>query len=223
MNAPLLAVENLVVCRGAVEVISGISLEVADGSITCVVGPNGAGKTSLMLAIAGLLRPRRGSLRFAGSELAGEPPHRILGRGIALVPQEREIFDGLSVRENLLAGAYRRRDREAVARDLDGVLARFPRLAERSDQDAATLSGGEQQMLSIARALMSVPKLLLLDEPTSGLAPLMVAHLFRLICEINNAGVAVLVVEQTVPPALRSAGHVYRLERGRLTSCSDGI
>src|SRR5262249_41708974 len=204
MTAPLLAVENLVVCRGAAEVITGISLELADGSITCVIGPNGAGKTSLMLAIAGLLRPRRGSLRFAGSELAGAPPHRILGRGIALVPQERGIFDGLLVRGDLLAGGCRPRGRVGAARGLCGALARFPRLAERSDQDAATLSGGEQQMLSIARALMSAPKLLLLDEPTSGLAPLMVAHLFRLICEINNAGVAVLVVEQNVPPALRS-------------------
>ncbi len=217
MNAPLLVIEDLTICSGKTETLIGVSMEALEGTITCINGPNGAGKTSILLAIAGLLRPQRGSIRFAGSQLAPTPRHPVLGRGIALVAQERQVFGGMSVRENLLVGAHRRARKDAIERDLGNLLARFPRLAERLNQDAATLSGGEERMLAIGRALMSAPKLLLLDEPCSGLAPLIVADVLRLIVDVNRTGVTILLVEQGARP-LELADRTYLLERGRVTS-----
>src|SRR5919201_2364868 len=173
----MLTVRNVVTAYGKIEALKGASLEVAPGSITCLLGPNGAGKTTLMLSIAGILKPRAGRIEFAGQDITAAPPHRIVADGIALVPENRLVFAQLTVLENLHAGAYQRKD--DFAADLERIFARFPRLKERASQLAGTLSGGEQQMLAVARALMSRPKLLLMDEPSLGLAPLVVAEIFR--------------------------------------------
>jgi branched-chain amino acid transport system ATP-binding protein len=159
----MLEISDLVTAYGKIDALKGVSLEVESGKITCLLGPNGAGKTTLMMTIAGLLHPRRGSIRLAGSELVGLSPARIVAHGIALVPENRLVFPQMSVRENLLAGAYQRNDKAGIAADLERMYARFPRLRERSEQSAGTLSGGEQQMLAVARALMSRPRVLLMD------------------------------------------------------------
>ncbi|MGH8674484.1 MAG: ABC transporter ATP-binding protein, partial [Burkholderiales bacterium] len=166
----LLEVNDLATAYGKIDALKGVSLSVAEGSITCLLGPNGAGKTTLMMTTAGVLKPRRGSIRLRGEEIAGSAPHAIVAKGIALVPENRLVFAQMSVLENLHAGAYQRDDAAAIGEDVERMLARFPPLRERSGQDAGTLSGGEQQMLSVARALMSRPKLLLMDEPSLGLA-----------------------------------------------------
>lgn len=216
MNAPMLEIANLVTAYGKIEALKGVSLSVDEGSVTCLLGPNGAGKTTLMMTTAGLLRPRGGRIRFLGADIAGEPAHGIVENGLALVPENRLVFPMISVRENLLAGAYTRSD-AAVGRDIDRMYARFPVLKDRKDQYAGTLSGGEQQMLAIARGLMSRPKLLLMDEPSLGLAPLAVEEIFRFIAQLHAEGTTIFLVEQNVHMALRVSQHFYLMEQGRIT------
>ena len=215
----MLAVRDLVTSYGKIEALKGVSLEVAEGSITCLFGPNGAGKTTLMMSIAGVLRPRRGSIRYRGDEIAGLKPDRIVSHGIALVPENRLVFPSMTVLDNLHAGAYQRSD--DFAPDLERVFARFPRLKERATQNAGTLSGGEQQMLAVARALMSRPKLLLMDEPSLGLAPLVVEEIFRTIAELHRDGATIFLVEQNAHMALKVAQHFFLMEQGRVTFSGD--
>jgi branched-chain amino acid transport system ATP-binding protein len=212
----LLEIRDLVTAYGKIEALKGVTLEVQQGSITCLLGPNGAGKTTLMMTIAGILRPRSGSIRFAGGEIAARPPHAIVAGGIALVPENRLVFPSMSVLDNLHAGAYQRRDKEIDA-DVDKLFERFPRLKERSSQYAGTLSGGEQQMLAVARALMSRPKLLLMDEPSLGLAPLVVEEIFRIIAQLHEDGISIFLVEQNAHMALKIAQHFYLMEQGKVS------
>jgi branched-chain amino acid transport system ATP-binding protein len=213
----LLQVRDVVTAYGKIEALKGVSLEVAQGSITCLLGPNGAGKTTLMLSVAGILRPRKGSILFGGEDIAGGGPHAIVAKGIALVPENRLVFPKMTVLENLQAGAYQRRDRKTVADDVEKMFGRFPRLKERAAQEAGTLSGGEQQMLAVARALMSRPRLLLMDEPSLGLAPLVVEEIFRIVTELNREGVSIFLVEQNAHMALKVAQHFYLIEQGRIS------
>ena len=213
----LLEIRDLVTAYGKIEALKGVTLEVQQGSITCLLGPNGAGKTTLMMTATGLLKPRRGSIRFAGDELAGRAPHEIVARGVALVPENRLVFPTMTVTDNLAAGAYQRRDKIAIGEDVERMFARFPRLKERARQQAGTLSGGEQQMLAVARALMSRPKLLLMDEPSLGLAPLVVEEIFRIVTELNRDGTTIFLVEQNAHMALQVAHHFYLMEQGRVT------
>jgi branched-chain amino acid transport system ATP-binding protein len=215
----MLAVRDLVTAYGKIEALKGVSLEVAPGSITCLLGPNGAGKTTLMLTIAGVLRPRRGRIEFQGEDISGRPPDVIVSRGIALVPENRLVFPSMSVLENLEAGAYQRKD--DFAPDVERVFARFPRLKERAAQLAGTLSGGEQQMLAVGRALMSRPRLLLMDEPSLGLAPLVVEEIFRTIAELHRDGSTIFLVEQNAHMALKVAQHFFLMEQGRVTFSGD--
>ncbi len=213
----MLDVSDLVTAYGKIEALKGVSLNVAGGRITCLLGPNGAGKTTLMMTIAGILQPRRGAIRLDGSDLAGLKPARIVALGVALVPENRLVFPHMSVAENLRAGAYQRRDGAEIAADIARMYARFPRLNERREQLAGTLSGGEQQMLAIARALMSRPRLLLMDEPSLGLAPLVVKEIFAIIAELNRDGTTIFLVEQNARMALSLAHHFYLMEQGRVT------
>jgi branched-chain amino acid transport system ATP-binding protein len=212
-------VRDVVTVYGKIEALKGVTLGVPQGSITCLLGPNGAGKTTLMMTIAGLLRPRRGSIEFSGAPIGGMAPHRIVSSGIALVPENRLVFASMSVLDNLHAGAYRRR--EGIAEDIERMFARFPRLKERAAQHAGTLSGGEQQMLAVARALMSRPRLLLMDEPSLGLAPLVVEEIFRIIAELHREGTSIFLVEQNAHMALKVAQHFYLMEQGRVTFSGD--
>ena len=215
----MLEIRDIVTSYGKIEALRGVDLSVTEGRITCLLGPNGAGKTTLMMTIAGILNPSRGSIVFDGAELVGKTPSRIVEHGIALVPENRLVFPDMDVRENLLAGAYRRltRERAEVDRDLDRMFERFPRLRERAEQNAGTLSGGEQQMLAVARALMARPKLLLMDEPSLGLAPLMVEEIFRIIRDLHGDGTSIFLVEQNAHMALQVAHHFFLLEQGRVT------
>ena len=213
----MLDVVDLVTAYGKIEALKGVSLRAEGGRITCLLGPNGAGKTTLMMTIVGILAPRRGSIRLEGSELTGRSPAGIVAQGVALVPENRLVFPHMSVHENLLAGAYQRRDRHGIAADLERMYDRFPRLRERREQLAGTLSGGEQQMLAVARALMSRPRLLLMDEPSLGLAPLVVAEIFQIVAELNRDGVSIFLVEQNAHMALQVAHHFYLMEQGRVT------
>ena len=217
MKGFLLEVADLVTAYGKIEALKGVTLDVQQGSITCLLGPNGAGKTTLMMTTAGILAPRSGNIRFAGKDIAGKPPHAIVAAGIALVPENRLVFPSMSVTENLQAGAYQRNDRLDIAEDIERMFARFPRLKERAAQDAGTLSGGEQQMLSVARALMSRPRLLLMDEPSLGLAPLVVEEIFRIIADLNADGTTIFLVEQNAHMALKVAHHFYLMEQGKVT------
>jgi branched-chain amino acid transport system ATP-binding protein len=215
----MLTVRDLVTTYGKIEALKSVSLQVREGSITCVLGPNGAGKTTLMMTIAGVLRPRKGTIAFRGEPIAALAPHAIVARGVALVPENRLVFPRMTVLENLHAGAYQRKD--PYENDLEKIFARFPRLKERASQDAGTLSGGEQQMLAVARALMSRPKLLLMDEPSLGLAPLVVEEIFRTIAELHRDGTSILLVEQNAHMALKVAQHFYLIEQGRVTFSGD--
>ena len=215
----MLSVRDLVTAYGKIEALKGVSLEVQAGSITCLLGPNGAGKTTLMMTIAGVLRPRKGSIRLDDEEIAGLRPDRIVKRGIALVPENRLVFPSMTVQENLQAGAYQRRGE--LAGDMQRVFERFPRLQERAAQQAGTLSGGEQQMLAVGRALMSRPKLLLMDEPSLGLAPLVVEEIFRTIAELHRDGVTIFLVEQNAHMALKVAQHFFLMEQGKVTFSGD--
>ena len=211
----MLKVQDLVTAYGKIEALKGVSLEVKPGSITCLLGPNGAGKTTLMMTIAGILKPRSGSIRFSEKEITALPAHAIVASGIALVPENRLVFPSMTVLENLHAGAYQRRN--GFEADIERLFARFPPLKERSAQLAGTLSGGEQQMLALARALMSRPRLLLLDEPSLGLAPLVTREIFRIVSELNEKeGLTVLVVEQNAAIALEVASYAYVLEVGKV-------
>jgi branched-chain amino acid transport system ATP-binding protein len=211
----MLSVRDLVTAYGKIEALKGVSLDVAPGSITCLLGPNGAGKTTLMMTIAGVLKPKTGSVRFEGVEISGSQPDAIVKRGIALVPENRLVFPSMTVLENLQAGAYQRKD--DFTPDLERVFERFPRLKERSGQQAGTLSGGEQQMLAVARALMSRPKLMLMDEPSLGLAPLVVEEIFRTIAELHRDGTTIFLVEQNAHMALKVAQHFFLMEQGRVS------
>ena len=216
MSGTLLQVKDLVTAYGKIEALRGVSLEVKAGSITCLLGPNGAGKTTLMMTIAGILRVRSGSVSFSGRNISSLRPHDIVACGIALVPENRLVFPSMTVLENLHAGAYQRRDLE-IETDIQKLLDRFPRLKERSGQNAGTLSGGEQQMLAVARALMSRPKLLLMDEPSLGLAPLVVEEIFRIIAELHRDGTSIFLVEQNAHMALKVAHHFYLMEQGKVS------
>ena len=212
----LLQVSDLQVAYGPIEAVQGISFEVHEGEIRTLVGANGAGKSTTLLALSGLVRPRGGSIRFEGEELTSRKTHQIVDRGLVQVAEGRAILTTLSVRENLELGAYRRRDRAAVASDLERVLHLFPRLKERIAGLAGNLSGGEQQMLAIGRALLARPRVLLLDEPSMGLAPIIVQDIFRTLREINREGLTIFLVEQNVRQALKIAQHGYVLESGRI-------
>jgi branched-chain amino acid transport system ATP-binding protein len=212
----LLEVEGLDVYYGAVHALKGVTLRAEAGEIVALIGANGAGKTTLLRTISGLVRARAGAIRFDGKELGRMPPHEIVGLGVSQSPEGRMVFANLSVEDNLDLGAYRHKDRARIAKDMVEVFHLFPRLLERRRQSAGTLSGGEQQMLAIGRALMSRPRLLLLDEPSLGLAPLLVREIFKRIQEINAAGVTVLLVEQNAHMALSIAGRGYVLETGNV-------
>ncbi len=213
----MLTIDGLATAYGKIDALKGVSLQANAGQVTCLLGPNGAGKSTLMLTIAGILKPKAGSIRFEDEELMGKSCAEIVARGLALVPENRLVFPALTVRENLMAGAFRRRDRGAIRDDIDKMFVRFPRLKERVEQLAGTLSGGEQQMLAVARALMSRPRLLLMDEPSVGLAPLVVAEIFQIIRQLHSEGVSIFLVEQNAHMALKVAHHFYLMEQGRVT------
>jgi branched-chain amino acid transport system ATP-binding protein len=211
----MLALDGLEVYYGEIHALKRVALEVREREIVALLGNNGAGKTTTLKTISGLLAPRQGGVRFEAQSLTGVPPHEIVARGIAHVPEGRRIFNRLTVRENLLMGAYLRHD-AGISADLDRVFALFPRLHERLTQVAGTLSGGEQQMLAIGRALMAKPKVLLLDEPSMGLAPVLVEQIFDTIAEVNRQGTTILLVEQNAAMALSIAHRGYVLETGRI-------
>jgi branched-chain amino acid transport system ATP-binding protein len=213
----MLEIKDLATAYGKIEALKGVSLSARAGEVTCMLGPNGAGKTTLMMTLAGILRPRRGSITFEGEELVGKSPAEIVARGLALVPENRLVFPALTVQENLMAGAFRRRDRSAIRGDIERMFDRFPPLRERVGQLAGTLSGGEQQMLAVARALMSRPRLLLMDEPSVGLAPLVVAAIFAIVRQLHAEGVSIFLVEQNAHMALKVAQHFYLMEQGRVS------
>ena len=213
----MLEIADLVTAYGKIEALKGVSLSVEKGGITCLLGPNGAGKTTLMMSIAAILKPRRGSIRLEGEELVGLSPAKIVAKGVALVPENRLVFPEMSVRENLHAGAYQRNDKAGIEADIERMYARFPRLKERREQLAGTLSGGEQQMLAVARALMSRPRVLLMDEPSLGLAPMVVAEIYRIIAELNRDGTTIFLVEQNAHMALQVAHQFFLMEQGRIT------
>lgn len=213
----LLEIKNIETYYDLIYAIRGVSLTVAEGGITAILGNNGAGKTTILRTLMGLIedQPDKGTIEFAGRRIDGQDTEKIVRMGISLVPEGREVFEELSVRENLMMGAYIRRDKNGVARDLDRVFGYFPILAERIGQWAGTLSGGEQQMLAIGRALMSRPKLLFLDEPSLGLSPILVKEIFEIIKKINEEGVTILLVEQNAKKALEVSDNALILENGR--------
>jgi branched-chain amino acid transport system ATP-binding protein len=218
---PLLRIENLRTSYGRIEALKGISLEVRDGEIVTLIGSNGAGKTTTLRTINGIIAPRAGKVTFAGMDITNEPAHEIVKLGIAQSPEGRRLFPRMTVRENLELGAYQRDDVAGIAEDLDRSYGLFPRLKERESQKAGTLSGGEQQMCAIGRALMARPRLLLLDEPSMGLAPILVDRIFEIIVEINKQGTTVLVVEQNASIALSVANRGYVLETGQIKLADD--
>ena len=217
----MLEIRDLHVNYGAISALHGISLEVKQGEIVTLIGANGAGKSTTLRAISGLVKPRSGVINFEGQSIAGVAPHHIVGRGIAQSPEGRMVFANLSVMENLRMGAYRRKDTANFGKDLDYIFSIFPRLKEREWQTAGTLSGGEQQMLAIGRALMSAPRLLLLDEPSMGLAPLMVQRIFETIRKVAAEGVTVLLVEQNAKLALELSHRGYVMESGAISLTAD--
>jgi branched-chain amino acid transport system ATP-binding protein len=212
----MLKVENLSVSYGVIGAVKGVSFEVGQGEIVALIGANGAGKTTILQTITGLIQPRGGSIRFDGADLLKTPAHKIVSLGMAHVPEGRRIFQELTVLENLRLGAFTRKDKKEIADSLEMVYSRFPRLRERRTQIAGTLSGGEQQMLAMGRALMSRPKIILMDEPSMGLSPLLVSEVFDIIREINAAGTTVLVVEQNARKVLSIADRAYVLETGKI-------
>ena len=218
----VLTVENLECRYGKVSAVRGLSLEVRQGELVTLIGANGAGKTTTLKAISGVLRPASGRIRFEGDDITGIPAKKIIERGIAHCPEGRRVFPYMTVRENLEMGCYLRRDGKAIAADMDQLFGRFPILAERRDQAAGTLSGGEQQMLAISRALMSRPKLVLFDEPSLGLAPNIVERTFEIIREIRSGGMTVVMVEQNAFAALELSDRSYVLEQGRVTLTGTG-
>ncbi|SHF06843.1 branched-chain amino acid transport system ATP-binding protein [Schwartzia succinivorans DSM 10502] len=219
--AAMLDIKDINVYYGAIHAIKGISLTVNEGEIVTLIGANGAGKSTTLRTVSGLLTPKEGEIKFLGETISGLPAQDIVRAGISQVPEGRRIFANMTVMENLELGAYIRTDKEGIEKDYQMVFERFPRLAERKEQQAGTLSGGEQQMLAMGRALMSRPKLLLLDEPSMGLAPLLIREIFNIIVDINKAGTTVLLVEQNANMALSIANRAYVLETGRITLSGD--
>lgn len=215
--APL-RIENLFVAYGKADVICGVNMEICAGRITGLLGANGAGKTTLLRAVLGLTPPRKGSVVFNGMEISGLPPHKIVARGISCIPEGRRIFSKMTVEENLLMGAYMEKDRDKIHKRLERVYRIFPRLLERRDQFAGTMSGGEQAMVSIGRGLMNEPKLLVIDEPSLGLSPALVNDNFRVIRQICEDGIAVFLVEQNVRQTLAIAHYGYVLAQGRVVA-----
>ncbi|MGI6698689.1 MAG: ABC transporter ATP-binding protein [Clostridiales bacterium] len=218
----MLKIENLVVSYGGIEALKGISLEVEEGKIVTLVGANGAGKSTTLRSIVGLVKPKSGKITYKGKDLLAEKTQNIVRNGITLVPEGRRIFPNLTVLENLKIGAFTRTDSKEISTDLERVYSTFPILKERSWQLAGTLSGGEQQMLAVGRALMSRPKLLMMDEPSLGLAPLIVKEIFEIIKEIHRQGVTILLIEQNANAALHIAHKGYVLETGRITLTGTG-
>lgn len=212
----MLKITNLNVSYGAIHAIRDVSLEVRDGEIVSLIGANGAGKTTTLHTITGLKRPVSGTMELDGKNLLSIPAHKIVTWGMAHVPEGRHVFTQMTVEENLQMGAYIRNDKSQIQRDMEDVYVKFPRLRERKNQTAGTLSGGEQQMLAIGRALMSKPNILLLDEPSMGLSPLLVKEIFKIIQELNNSGITILLVEQNAKMALSIANRAYVLETGHV-------
>ena len=217
----ILHVEDLNVYYGAIHAVKGVSFDVEEGEVVTLIGANGAGKSTTLNTVAGLLKPRGGKVEFEGKSLLGIPPHTIVGTGIALCPEGRRVFLQMSVRDNLEMGAFTRRDAAEIADSLEMVFDRFPRLKEREGQSAGTLSGGEQQMLAMGRALMSKPRLLMLDEPSMGLAPILVQEIFDIIKSLHEMGTTVLLVEQNARMALSVADRAYVLETGSVSMSGD--
>ena len=213
----MLEVKDLEVYYGAIHAVKGISLRVEDGQIVTLIGSNGAGKSTTLHTISGLIKPRSGNILFDGTDITGTPAHKIVASGLVQVPEGRHVFANMSVMENLDMGAYLRKDKDGIEKDKKKVIELFPRLFERKNQLSGTLSGGEQQMLAMGRALMERPRVLLLDEPSMGLAPLLVKEIFSIIKTINEEGTTVLLVEQNANMALSIADYAYVLETGRIT------
>jgi branched-chain amino acid transport system ATP-binding protein len=213
---PVLEVEGLHVFYGAIHAIKGISFKVEKGQVVTLIGANGAGKTTTLSTIAGLVKPKRGRILFDGKDIQNLPPHQINRMGVCLVPEGRRIFPNLTVMENLMMGAFNRKDKDGIKQDLEWVFTLFPRLAERKNQLGGTLSGGEQQMLAISRALMSRPKVLMMDEPSLGLAPILVEEVFEIIKKLNSEGITILLVEQNAVGALNISHYGYVLETGNI-------
>ena len=220
MSEPILRIKDLKVNYGGIEAVKGISLDVPQGEIVTLIGANGAGKSSTLRAISGLVKPTSGTIEFEGQDITGKNPTDIVTRGITLVPEGRKIFPDLTVKENLRVGAYLRKD--DITDDINWVYDLFPRLKERSWQAGGTLSGGEQQMLAVGRALMSRPKVIMMDEPSLGLAPLVVRGIFDIIKEINKQGMTILLIEQNANMALKTAHLGYVMETGRITLSGPG-
>lgn len=213
----ILHVEDLNVYYGAIHAVKGISFDVEEGEIVTLIGANGAGKSTTLNTVAGLLKPREGKVEFEGDSLLGIAPHKIVSKGMALCPEGRRVFLQMSVRENLEMGAFTRTDAAEIAESLEEVFTRFPRLKERENQSAGTLSGGEQQMLAMGRAMMSKPRLLMLDEPSMGLSPILTQEIFDIIKSLHEAGTTILVVEQNARMALGIADRAYVLETGKVS------
>ena len=215
-------VDHLSVHYGVIQAVKDVSFEVNEGEVVTLIGANGAGKTSILRTISGLVRPSAGEINFLGKEIQKEPARKIVASGLSQVPEGRHVFPGMTVLENLELGAFLRRDREENQKNLKKIFDRFPRLEERKSQDAATLSGGEQQMLAMGRALMSQPKLLLLDEPSMGLAPIFIQEIFDIIQDIQKQGTTVLLIEQNANKALAIANRGYVLETGKIVLSGTG-
>lgn len=218
----MLKIENLVVSYGGIEALKGISLDVPDGKIVTLIGANGAGKSTLLRSIMGLVKPDNGAITYNGQDIYGLNSQKMVSTGITLVPEGRRVFPNLTVLENMKIGAYMRNDKDGIAADIRWIYDLFPRLEERSWQLAGTLSGGEQQMLALGRALMCRPKVLMMDEPSLGLAPLVIKDIFKIIQEINRQGMTVLLIEQNANMALKIADIAYVLETGRITMNGTG-
>ena len=216
----ILEIRDLTVSYGGIQAVRGISLDVPQGQIVTLIGSNGAGKTTTLKSIAGVVRPKSASIKFEGEEICGKTPDAIVSRGVTLVPEGRKVFANLTVLENLRIGAYLRKDK--LDDDLEYVFSLFPRLKEREWQLSGTLSGGEQQMLAVGRAIMSRPKLIMMDEPSLGLAPLVVRNIFEIIRQVNESGITVLLIEQNANMALKTADLAYVMETGRITMSGPG-
>ena len=218
----MLSVENLSVSYGAIEAVKNVSFEVNEGEVVSLIGANGAGKTSILRTSSGLVRPKEGKISFLGNEIRRVPARKIVSDGLSQVPEGRHVFAGLTVMENLEMGAFLKKDKDQNQKNLKSIFERFPRLEERKNQDAATLSGGEQQMLAMGRALMSQPKLLLLDEPSMGLAPIFIQEIFDIVQDIQKQGTTVLLIEQNATKALSIADRGYVLETGKIVLSGTG-
>ena len=217
MTTPLLELQNLKVAYGGIQAVKGIDLHVDEGELVCLIGANGAGKTTTLKGITGLQPIKSGTIHYAGEDITGKPAFQLVRKGLSMVPEGRGVFGALTIEENLAMGAYARNDRAAIKDDIERVFGLFPRLKERRKQTAGTLSGGEQQMLAMGRALMSRPKLLLLDEPSMGLAPLMVQKVFETVMAVSKEGVTILLIEQNAKLALEVSSRGYVMESGEIT------